>query len=61
MSQSLSNPTREVIDSVAIATAEIRGVIERARALDAAIGALEAEINDSAPWTPGQVPEIGTH
>ncbi|MEE8294880.1 MAG: glycosyl hydrolase, partial [Sphingomonadales bacterium] len=61
MSQSLSNPTEEVMDSVAIATTEIRGVIDRAGALDAAISALEAEINDSAPWTPGQVPEIGTN
>lgn len=61
MSQSLSNPTQEVLDSVAVATTEIQDVIARAKALDADLSALEGEIADSAPFTPGRVPELNTN
>ena len=58
MAASISNPTQEVLDSIAVATEEIQDVIERTKTLDTALGAIEDELDDSAPWTPGRVPEL---
>ena len=41
-----------------MAAEEIQDVIERTKALDTALGAIEDELDDSAPRTPGRVPEL---
>jgi len=58
MSESVSNVTQEVLDSVEVAAAEIEDVIAAAEALDGELGAIEEELRNSAPWTPGRPPKL---
>jgi len=56
LSVSLENPTDEAKESVASARAEFDTLVTRLEALNEALEALEAEIADSAPWTPSRTP-----
>ncbi|MHA1543736.1 MAG: hypothetical protein ACTSU8_01220, partial [Alphaproteobacteria bacterium] len=58
MASSISNVTQEVVDSINVAEAEVQIAIDQSKALDAALGAIESELDDSAPWTPGRVPQL---
>ena len=57
LSASIEAPTAEFVDSLAIGKEEFEALLTRLQALDAALGDIEDEMADSAPWTPGRIPE----